>query len=155
MRNGNRGFTLIEVMTVLVILSVLLGVSIPKYQEVRRKAVAARVVGSVLAVRNAAFQFNEANGAWPRATAAGRVPRGLAPFLPSGFNFRTTDGTLAWQMTTVRIGRIRRQVGQVQVRPTDATVCRNVATALGGSRNPDLTIACTSRGGTVALFVDR
>ncbi len=155
MKHGNRGFTLIELLTVLVLISVLLGMSIPKYQEVRRKAIAARVVGSVLTVRNAAFQFNEANGTWPPATGAGRVPRGLAPFLPSGFSFRSADGALTWQMRTIRIGTVRRQVGQIQSRPTDPAVCRNVATALGGSRNPDLTIACTTRGGTVALFVDR
>ena len=91
MKNAERGFTLIEVMTVLVILSVLLGVSIPKYQEVRKKAVAAWLLGSVMAVRNAAFQYNEATGAWPPATAAGRIPRGLAPYLPSGFTFTGTD----------------------------------------------------------------
>jgi prepilin-type N-terminal cleavage/methylation domain-containing protein len=107
-RTGQSGFTLIELVIVIVILGILAAVAIPKYEDMREQARVATLKGQLGSIRSAiAIQYsrNALNGgaAFPTLDgtifADGRVPR--EPVLNS-LAVKTTsgvDGTGGWQYT--------------------------------------------------------
>ncbi len=152
----SRGFTIIELLTVIAVLGLLTSNAIPKYQQFRKRADGAEILAAMTAVRVGAFQYNEGAGRWPPSARRGVVPRGLAPLLPGGganlFNGRYHR--LQW--TTTRVGGRRTPVIQVvSASLTDPIVCRNLYGLWGGAGNRDLVGTCGRRGGTVTLYVDR
>jgi prepilin-type N-terminal cleavage/methylation domain-containing protein len=107
-RTGQSGFTLIELVIVIVILGILAAVAIPKYEDMREQARVATLKGELGSIRSAiAIQYsrNALNGgaAFPTLDgtifADGRVPR--EPILNS-LAVKTTagvDGVGGWQYT--------------------------------------------------------
>lgn len=77
-----KGFTLVELLTVIIVLSVLAGVAVMKYIDLRNAALAAQVASDVHAVRLAAFNYFADKEEWPAEVGAGTVPVGLGPLLP-------------------------------------------------------------------------
>lgn len=98
MTRGRRtGFSLIEVMIVVVILGTLARIAIPQFQRVRLKAEAARVVGDFELVRVAAFEYNADTHVWPADVGPGVTPPELEPHLGSGFDFQRQGYQLDWE----------------------------------------------------------
>lgn len=155
MTRRERGFTLIEMMIVVVILSILAGILLPKVRDFRTRAISARAIGAMSVARTASYQYNEATNTWPASGARGTIPAGLGTYLPAGFSFRQTDFDLMWRRQNVRVGGLRTTQQMVLIYPGTASLCSLIANQLGGSRNPDLVIACTGRTTTVTLYVDR
>jgi len=91
-----RGFTLIEMLIVLSIVSILVRVSLPAFDAVRREAVASKAVGDFNVVRAAAIAQFEATGAYPADAVPGVVPAGMKPFLPTDFSFAKPEYELDW-----------------------------------------------------------
>lgn len=91
-----RAFTLLEIVIVVSIIGILVGLIAPPYQQVRRKAVAARVVGDVHAIRVAAMTYYADRKDWPAETHTGQTPDELRTYLPGGFSFRKAEYTLDW-----------------------------------------------------------
>lgn len=150
-----RGFTLIEMLIVVVIISILAGILLPKAVSFRSRARAASAVGSMSVVRNAAYNYNEGAGKWPANTSRGVVPTGLAVYLPSGFKFKQQDFDLLWKLQTVVTGGKTTTNQMVLVYPVTASLCTQIGSQLRGSKNPDLVIACTGSSPTITLYVDK
>jgi prepilin-type N-terminal cleavage/methylation domain-containing protein len=153
---NRRGFTLIELLTTLSIMGLVASIALPKYQNLRHKAVGAEIVANIRTLRLGAFQYNETSGTWPRTAPLGRVPNGVAPYLSGngqavmqGANYR-----IRWASTGVN-RRNRRSVQTIQVRLTDGYLCQSVYGLMGGRRNLELRASCNRRGGNVFLTVDR
>jgi prepilin-type N-terminal cleavage/methylation domain-containing protein len=146
-----RGFTLIELLVVIVIMGVLVRIAIPRIQDLKERATAARLIGAIDVARNAAYQYLAATSTWPRTTGRGNIPRGLAPYLPGGFDFTQDDVKLAWQVFTVGGA----QYGVIQAYPTVTTVCPKLYAALGGARNTNIVATCTGRRPRIDFYVDR
>lgn len=155
MTRRERGFTLIEMMIVVVILSILAGILLPKVRDFRSRAISAKAIGAMSVTRTAAYQYNEASNGWPASGTRGVIPAGLAPYLPAGFSFRESEFELMWRRQNVTINGVRSTQQMVMIYPSTATLCARIANQLGGSRNPDLVIACTGGTTTVTLYVDR
>jgi prepilin-type N-terminal cleavage/methylation domain-containing protein len=91
-----KGFTLVELLTVIIVLAILAGISVMKYIDLRNAALAAQVASDVHAVRVAAFNYFAEKEEWPAEAGAGGVPLGLGPLLPGQLagSFDRTDYVL-------------------------------------------------------------
>jgi prepilin-type N-terminal cleavage/methylation domain-containing protein len=92
-----RGFTFIEILIVMIVLSILSGLAILKYIDLRHRALSASATADLQAVRLAAYSAWYEHGIWPGEVAAGVIPAGLTPYLPGGFSFSKSEYTLDWE----------------------------------------------------------
>lgn len=90
------GFTYIELLVVVIVLSILAGLAVLKYMDLKHRALSASATADLQAVRLAAYSAWYENGVWPGETGAGAVPPGLVQYLPSGFSFSKPEYTLDW-----------------------------------------------------------
>jgi len=73
MRKGKVGFTLIELIIVVVIVGILAVVAIPRYFVNIRKARKAAVISTLGAMRDAIMAYNAANAELPTVAAGGNI----------------------------------------------------------------------------------
>jgi prepilin-type N-terminal cleavage/methylation domain-containing protein len=151
---NRRGFSLVELLTVVAFLCLVVGIAVPSYQRLKDRAVAAQAIGAMHVVRNAAYAHVEATGTWPEGESAGTVPPGLSQFLPSGFSFVQPGFTLAWRHPTWEVDGVEGGAQIAQVVTRDPAVCDAVDRLLGGRKNPDLVSACNGTTGLVSLYLD-
>jgi prepilin-type N-terminal cleavage/methylation domain-containing protein len=93
-----RGFTLVEIMIVVVIIGLLAALAIPAFQRVQRASQNARVINDFRVFSQAFEIYNSQNGAWPNNAGAGVVPS--LPVTMAG-DFKVAS----WQAITVIGGR--------------------------------------------------
>ena len=92
------GFTMLELLVVMVVLGLLSALAILKYIDLTRTAMTSRIVGEFTAVRLAAYNFEaDNNNQWPAEVGPGVMPPELAGYLPSGFTFANPSYTLDWE----------------------------------------------------------
>lgn len=103
-RRFGRGFTLIEVLLVMVILSILAGIALPLLRGAVARADAARVRADVRQIEVAALQYRESEGRFPARSGWGTYPPDLQPYLSEGTEF--TYKEVEYRM--VRTGNPRR-----------------------------------------------
>jgi prepilin-type N-terminal cleavage/methylation domain-containing protein len=98
------GFTMIEVLTALMVMSTLVRIGIPSYQEIRLKAEAAQVAGDFRVVRQAVYNHLAEDHRWPAEVGTGQVPLELVDDLPEGFTFQKGRYQLDWENLTLYSG---------------------------------------------------
>ncbi len=76
------GFTLVELLVVIIVLSVLAGIAVMKYIDLRNAALAAQMAQEVRGIQIAAFNYYADKEVWPPSAGTGAVPAGLGPLLP-------------------------------------------------------------------------
>lgn len=96
-KRGRNGFSLIELLIVMLIIGILASLGIPAYQSMIVRAQATKVAGDLNTIKVAAYNYAADQHQWPPETAAGQVPAGLAPYLPDGYTFTRADYTLDWE----------------------------------------------------------
>ncbi len=97
-RRAARGFTLVEIMIVVVIIGLLAALAIPAMQRVQRAAQNARVASDFRVFSQAFETYALQNGFWPNNAGSGVVP--TAPVSMAG-DFKTD----VWQAVTPLGGR--------------------------------------------------
>lgn len=81
-----KGFTLIELMIVVVIIGILAAIAIPKYQNVTTNAKAATIIGDTRVLLNAAQLYLTEKGEYPPdCIDFNSIPEGMEEYLPEGF----------------------------------------------------------------------
>ena len=91
-----RGFTLVEVLTVMLIVSIVTRIAIPRVQEVRVRALAAQALGDFRVIEHAAQEYSADNHQPPPDADTGVVPEGLESYL-EGFTFNKPAYQLDWE----------------------------------------------------------
>ena len=117
-----RGFTVIEMLTTMVIISILAGIAFPYYLGARRNAEATKVISDIRIIQQAAFDHFADNETYPRNRAWRRVPPELVSHLPDGFTFEYGDVDYRWRRWSTATGiprRNRRALIGVTVRTSD------------------------------------
>ena len=156
---SRRGFTLVELLTTMAVIGLLASIALPKYQQLTKRANATDVVAALTTARAAAYSYVEGAGVWPATSPLGKVPAGLAQYLPGGGSglFNAKLYQLGWQVTAT-VSANRKAAGstqQIYAYSTDPVICQSVYGLMGGAKNVDLISLCGKAGGYVYLYVDR
>jgi prepilin-type N-terminal cleavage/methylation domain-containing protein len=77
-RISPRGFTLVEIMVVVVIIGLLAALAIPAFQRAQRASQNARVINDFRVFAQAFEVYNSQNGSWPPNASAGQLPTGIS-----------------------------------------------------------------------------
>lgn len=135
-----RGYTLVELIVVMSIIGILTGLVAPQYRMLRKKALAARIVGDFHAIRLAAFSYHADARRWPRDVNRGRVPPELTRYLPGNFSFRKSDYVLDYEnWGGVRLRRSgSTEVIGISVVSSDRELLNEVGNLLGDALAIDL-----------------
>lgn len=91
------GFSLVELLIVVLIIGILASLAIPTYQSMIIRARAAQVAGDLNTIKVAAYNYDADHHEWPAEAATGQIPAGLAPYLPDGFTFVRPYYDLDWE----------------------------------------------------------
>ena len=97
MKQRRGGFTIVELLTVMIVIGVLASIAVFKYIDLRHRAQAAQAAGDLQAVRIAAYSAWYETGMWPAEVGPGTVPPGLVQYLPLNFSFTRPEYTLDWE----------------------------------------------------------
>jgi prepilin-type N-terminal cleavage/methylation domain-containing protein len=97
MIRGRRGWTMIELLIVMIVLGLLAGIAVMKYIDLKHRALSAQATADLESVRLAAYSVYYETGVWPAETGAGTVPPLLMPYLPRSFSFDRPDYMLDWE----------------------------------------------------------
>lgn len=92
-----HGFTMVEVLTVVVVMGTLVRMAVPSFHDVMLRARAAEVIGDFETVRVAVLSYNADHLQWPPDGYTGQVPPGLAEYLPDNFSFQGLGYRLDWE----------------------------------------------------------
>jgi prepilin-type N-terminal cleavage/methylation domain-containing protein len=92
-----RGFTLIELVMTMAIVTILASLALPTGREMRRRAIATSVIGDFRVIRNAAYSYASESGVYPKSGNWGQVPTQLVSALPDGFEFQNGGATYRWR----------------------------------------------------------
>jgi len=94
---SRRGFTMIEMLTVAMVIGTLARMATPEFHGALLKARAAGVAGDFETVRVAVLNYHADHLEWPPDGYPGQVPKGLAPYLPDNFSFVRQGYRLDWE----------------------------------------------------------
>lgn len=94
---GRRGFTFIEMLTVMVVMGILATLAILRYIDLRDRATASGMASELNGIRLAAYNYWADHDQWPAEAAPGVVPTGLEPYLPRNFSFARPRYTIDWE----------------------------------------------------------
>lgn len=97
MSRRRAGFTIIELLTVMLVIGILASIAILKYIDLRHRARATAAWGDLQAVRIAGYSAWYETGTWPAEVGPGTVPPGLVAYLPQNFQFTRPEFTLDWE----------------------------------------------------------
>lgn len=96
-RRDRRGFTFAELMIVLLVITILAGMMVMRYIELKHRALAAQATSDMENVRLAAFTKFYDTGSWPSDPGQGVVPPELVPYLGNGFSFSKPEYKLEFE----------------------------------------------------------
>jgi prepilin-type N-terminal cleavage/methylation domain-containing protein len=98
MKTNRRGFSFIELLVVMIVLGVLTRLGIPRYKDMKQRAIAASIIGDVRALRSAAYTYYADKNTWPAEVGAGVLPSELLTYLPQQFAFIKPGYQLDWDV---------------------------------------------------------
>lgn len=82
-----KGFTLIELMIVILIIGILASIALPRYMDITKKAEAARVIADFRVILAASQMCVTQTGEYPPDYYPGGIPNQLRPYLAEDFSF--------------------------------------------------------------------
>lgn len=92
-----RGFTVIEMLIVIIVIGTLALLSILRYRDLRNHAVASGVATELNGIRLAAYNHWADHESFPADEDPGVVPPALEPYLTAGFEFARPQHVFDWE----------------------------------------------------------
>lgn len=91
-----RGFSLVEMVVVVVIIGILANAAFPIYSHARRHAEASSIIADFSVVRAAVYDYYAEHNLVPATRAWGEIPPEIAARLPGGLLFVRPNATYRW-----------------------------------------------------------
>ena len=88
--SGKQGFTLVEIMIVVLIIGILASMAGVAFKHTRQRAVATRVANDLRIFADAFQMYTLEHGSYPADVGPGTVPNGMEEYLNSSIFTRTT-----------------------------------------------------------------
>ena len=134
-RAERGGFTLVEIVVVVAVVSILARIALPNFEEAVIRARAAAALGDVEVVRTAAANYHARTDQWPAEATPGVVPPELVQDLPEGFAFDRGGYQLDWDRWSLPDGLPRgtgpRVLVGVSIQTPDELLGNAVAALIG------------------------
>lgn len=104
--SSRGGFTLIEIMVVVTIISVLAMLAVPAFARIQRRAKTTAIMNDFRVFATAFVAYSHENGSWPAEAAPGVVPTGMTNQLNGTAWLRTTPmgGKYNWEFNQLHFG---------------------------------------------------
>lgn len=134
-----RGFSIIELLLTMAIIGLLAQIAVPRYSEMKRRAIAASIMGDVHAIRIAAFTYYTEHGAFPPDAGVAQLPPQLIDNLPLGFSFDRTDYDYDWHLWTQTSGSGTQTLVGITVLVTDSRLAAQIVRSAGAGYLPIVT----------------
>lgn len=136
--SGSRrqGFTLIEVIITMMIVLMLSAIAVPKFRDVRRRALATQIMGDFDVLRHAALSFYVDSGYFPEAVGPGEAPPGLVRYLPNQFNLTKPQWTMNYENWAAGESEVFEETGTIigiTVTTPDETLGRTAMALIGNA----------------------
>ena len=135
-----RGFSIVELLLTMAIIGLLARIAVPRYGEMKRRAIASAILGDVHAIRIAAFTYYTEHGTFPPDAGTGQLPTQLIDNLPLGFSFDKPDYDYDWHVwsQTNGSGGSETLVG-ITVLVTDSRLAAQLVRGAGSGYIPIIT----------------
>jgi len=135
-----RGFSIVELLMVMAIIGLLARIAVPRYGEMKRRAIASSIMGDVHAIRIAAFTYYTEHGAFPPDAGIAQLPPQLVDNLPLGFTFDKPDYDYDWHLwsQTNASGNTETLIG-ITVLVTDSRLAAQLVRSAGAGYLPIVT----------------
>ena len=141
-----QGFTIIELMTVMIVIGLLAGMALLKYIDLRHRARAVQVAADLETVRLAAYNAWYEHNTWPNEAGPGQVPADSRP---------TFRNLLRQLRVYARLGELRAAWRRAQRRHADRDGDHwlDAADADGVGQTLGNKMAFVSSGGTLTFII--
>ncbi len=143
-----RGFTIIELLAVMLIISILATIGIPRYRHAKERALAAAIVADMQQIRSISYQVFATINAWPEDMPPGVVPPSFIQSMGAGASFSRVGYTLDWDVVNVPVGGEMVQHAALTVRPESPSLVPLIRSQLGAPGNQIIS------GDAVVLLID-
>ena len=107
-RQASRGFSLFELLLIMVVVSILAGIALPTMRQAIDKAEAARIMTDVRNVTVAVRSYVEEKGTLPNSAPWGVSPPELQPYLSEAVAFTTNN--ITYRLVTAKAAGTTRLV---------------------------------------------
>jgi prepilin-type N-terminal cleavage/methylation domain-containing protein len=97
MIRDRRGWTMVELLIVMILLGLLAGIAVMKYIDLKHRALSATATADLESVRLAAYSVYYETGSFPPEAGSGTTPPLLMPYLPRSFSFDRPEYMLDWE----------------------------------------------------------
>ena len=95
-RRPRKGFTIVELLTVMLIIGILASMAMLRYMDLTNEALAGKVGQEMQQIRIAAIAYYAEQEVFPPSAAAGMRPLELDPLLSDATQFSNPAYTLEW-----------------------------------------------------------
>jgi prepilin-type N-terminal cleavage/methylation domain-containing protein len=134
-----RAFSIIELLLTMAIIGILARFAVPRYSDMKRRAIAASILGDVHAIRIAAFTHYTEHGTFPPDAGVGQLPAQLVDNLPTGFSFNRVDYDYDWHVWTTTNGANTETLVGITVIVTDSRIAAQLVLTAGQGLIPIVT----------------